>query len=493
MMMFALVFLSILSLPKGTTALVNNYNNNNHNNRDYVTVSAPEIRNKNNKILERVSQGSLVNLPYLIKNNSPKDYHSTLVIEVRDSNQFTTYLQQYNSTLAKYSKATVNASWLADKKGEYEIRSFLVTNSASSPPYSEVLSSVNILKIYVGMNAVVAPTYLKSPKVISEGNNNGNIIPIVSEPESDSAAELKQYALQRINDDRAEFGLSPVSMSNNRAAQVHADDVLKTRTISHWMTNGEKPYMTYSRLGGEGKVIQNVAVTGYGDNYDDCVSGAYACNKLDPYEQIDNTEYIMMYNDEDCCKDGHRENILDKFHTNVSIGIAYNDYFFVMVQNFENQYTVWTARVNDNNNNDDDDENPANNANTMITMAGSFTNNVDGNRGNNLSLENVQVYYDNTPTPEIYQEHKNDGSYGPGKFIGLVVEPLPAGKYYKAPSNFALVVAQTWEVTTSEFRINFSLENLFKEHGSGVYTVVILAKDSKGEVLPTSETSVFLD
>jgi uncharacterized protein YkwD len=493
MMMSALVFLSIL-LPKGTAALVDNYNK--HNNRDYVTVTAPEIRNHNNQKLERLAQGSLVNLPYLVKNNSPKNYHSTLVVEVRDSNQFTTDLQQHNSMLAKYSESRMNTSWVAGKKGEYEIRSFLVADLTSSSSAPKVLSFVNILKIYVAQNEVVAPTRVEPPKlIVKEVNNSGNIVYIASDSDTDAVAELKQHALQKINDDRAEFGLSPVSMSNNRAAQIHADDVLKTRTISHWMTNGEKPYMTYTRLGGDGKVTQNIGIAGYGDHYDDCVSGAYVCNKLDPYEQIDNTEYIMMYNDEDCCKDGHRENILDKFHTNVSIGIAYNDYFFVMVQNFENQYTVWADRINDNNNDDDnnDDEDSSHTDNSVINMAGSFTNNADDNPDDHLSLENVQVYYDSTPTPEIYEEHKHDESYGPGEFIGLVVKPPPSGMFYRTPSNFGLVEAQTWDVTTSKFRINFSLENLFNKYGSGVYTIVILAKDSEGEVLATSETSVFLD
>ena len=76
---------------------------------------------------------------------------------------------------------------------------------------------------------------------------------------------MRQYALAKINEDRAKFGLSAVLLSDNKAAQVHSEDVFKTKQISHWMTNGEKPYMTYSRYGGVGDVGQNVDVEGFGE------------------------------------------------------------------------------------------------------------------------------------------------------------------------------------------------------------------------------------
>jgi hypothetical protein len=52
-----------------------------------------------------------------------------------------------------------------------------------------------------------------------------------------------------LNEDRAKYGLSPVLLSNNRGAQLHAEDILKTRQISHWTTDGMKPYMKYTIYG----------------------------------------------------------------------------------------------------------------------------------------------------------------------------------------------------------------------------------------------------
>jgi hypothetical protein len=62
-----------------------------------------------------------------------------------------------------------------------------------------------------------------------------------------SGTQLQNYALQLINQDRVQAGLVPVQLSSNQAAQAQAKDVLNTRQISHWMTDGEKPYMTYTR------------------------------------------------------------------------------------------------------------------------------------------------------------------------------------------------------------------------------------------------------
>ena len=58
--------------------------------------------------------------------------------------------------------------------------------------------------------------------------------------------ELKQYALKKINESRAKYGLPVVELGENNAAQVHANELLKTEMLSHWTTDGMKPYMRYS-------------------------------------------------------------------------------------------------------------------------------------------------------------------------------------------------------------------------------------------------------
>lgn len=127
----------------------------------------------------------------------------------------------------------------------------------------------------------------------------------IFQPTRPTLDELRQHALQKINDDRAQFGLPPVQLSDNAAAQAHAEDVFMTRKISHWMTNGEKPYMTYTRYGGTGEVGQNVAVEGYSEaDATSCRNGLAICKHTDPEKAIENAQYSMMYEDEECCDNG---------------------------------------------------------------------------------------------------------------------------------------------------------------------------------------------
>jgi uncharacterized protein YkwD len=67
---------------------------------------------------------------------------------------------------------------------------------------------------------------------------------------SGNTQALKSFALSEINEDRAEHGLSPLLESNNTAAQIHANELLQTKTISHMTMNGFKPYMLYSLYNG---------------------------------------------------------------------------------------------------------------------------------------------------------------------------------------------------------------------------------------------------
>ena len=56
--------------------------------------------------------------------------------------------------------------------------------------------------------------------------------------------------LDLINEERVKRGLNPAFMGSNAAAQAHADNLLETCTLSHWDSDGLKPYMKYSQAGG---------------------------------------------------------------------------------------------------------------------------------------------------------------------------------------------------------------------------------------------------
>ena len=132
--------------------------------------------------------------------------------------------------------------------------------------------------------------------------------------------------------------------------------------------------MAYSISGGKGFPTQNVAIAGYDNSQiKKCIN--VQCYKINPYEEIAKAEWNMIYNDTRCCNDDHRENILDKRHTHVSIGIAYDDYYLSLVQNFENNYLNLSK--------------PITHDNRHFDMAGYF---ISDNQ--KYEINSIGIYYD---------------------------------------------------------------------------------------------------
>jgi uncharacterized protein YkwD len=96
-------------------------------------------------------------------------------------------------------------------------------------------------------------------------NNGASTLPIQKPIITISYNEVVQYALRKINEDRSRFNIPAVKLSdnNNTAAQLQAEDMLRTRLISHYTSDGMKPYMEYTIFGGKGYVAQNVGYDGF--------------------------------------------------------------------------------------------------------------------------------------------------------------------------------------------------------------------------------------
>jgi hypothetical protein len=319
-------------------------------------------------------------------------------------------------------------------------------------------------------------------------NNNSNKN-VLSKPILES---LKQYALSKINKDRQQFGLHPVNFSENKAAQYQAQNVLSTMYMSHLTTDGQKPYMLYSNFGGTGKLRQNVAVIGDYYYFNKCIRGEIVCKKIDPYRTISLLEDIMMYNDAHADWH-HRYNILDKYSTNVSLGIAYNDYFFTIVQNFENNYIFFSKPI------------IMNNLTKHIEISGKILNNT--------KFHNIEVYYDSLPTDTFYQKYKDPNVYQPGKLVGAVKEATKIGFAIGDGNNNTLIenkqnnisssilllsnitminpIVEKYSKSDNIFDLVFDLSPFIKEYGKGVYTIMIILEDQKQNIFPGGERSIF--
>jgi hypothetical protein len=211
---------------------------------------------------------------------------------------------------------------------------------------------------------------------------------------------------------------------------------------------------------GTSYVEQNVAIRGY-DNSTiyKCKSKVLRCEKIDPYSEIDNAEWKMMYKDTVCCKNAHRNNILDMHHTNVSLGISYDRYYFAFVHHTK----------------------PITRDNRHIE--------ISGIKQKNGTLDNIGVYFDALPNHLTYEENRDKDSYGLGTLLASVVKPLPLFFNYKKPSNYTLIVADKWFQNTQSVNITFDLSSVLK--GTGVYTIVAYYKDGANR-FPVTTYSIFL-
>jgi hypothetical protein len=411
---------------------------------DSIGVIQPRIKDVFDRYISQAKTGSPVMLEVGIENNEDIVQPFVLLVEVRESSDITIFLAWQSGSLGPMEQSEVGVSWTPKNKGEYEIRAFAITDLQNA----EVLSELGSRVIEVGDSVEFMPP------ISDDGEQE-------SPPEQDSTLiALRQHALDRINEDRAEFGLEPVELSDNKAAQVHADEVLKTRFISHWMTNGEKPYMTYTRFGGLGAVSQNVGISGYADDYEGCISGHYYCEKIDPYKDIDTHQYTMMYEDKVCCDNGHRDNILDSHHTHVSIGIAYDDYFFVVVQNFEENYIDFERSLIS------DDRN--------VVLKGTIPPDT--------AFLTIYIGYDETPTSSVYENNKDKGFYDAGEIIAGVTD---GDSYY---SDIETITADSWMVTGNEIDIAFDLGPILDK--PGVYTIWAYLEEEDGRMFPVTSYSV---
>ncbi len=281
---------------------------------------------------------------------------------------------------------------------------------------------------------------------------------------------LASYALQLINQDRATTGAKPVALDYNRAAQQHADSMLYYGYFSHWDTQGYKPYMRYSLLGGTGGDAENIAWQLDSRGPFTTTSGVE--------KSINFSEFNMMYHDNDSigcfCNNGHRDNILNPLHNFVSIGIAYNGTSVYFDEEFENNYMNLNVAVA-----------PASASSPYYaTMTGTLTASV-------TVPNSIYIAFDNTPAAETpAQLNAGPHEYDPGTLVGGVLPKTGVLGDCGQFSSGTTVCADTWEFTSSAVDFAFALQPFVKNYGPGVYTIYVITGSSTDTTI--TSISVFV-
>ena len=299
----------------------------------------------------------------------------------------------------------------------------------------------------------------------------------IPEPRPLPIDELRQFALDLINKDRADHGAPPVKLGTNGAAQIHAEDALMHRYVGHWTVDGLKPYMLYAQAGGQGKVGENAA----GGYFDDCDAPLIYCNPSSPKEAIEGHQWAMMYDDAHADW-GHRDTIINPTYDTVNIGIAHSEWGTAFIQHFE---YVGLEYVDE----------PQIERGVLR-----FTARVRGND----DVDAVYVYYDPPPERKTTEEIGRLTSYCTGGgftdqcddieplFRVLVPPEIKWGEGYSyADLDPNDIVAQTWDQNGQQLEVGVDVSDFVTK--TGVYTLLVWTQGDDAKVLSQFPVLVGVD
>jgi uncharacterized protein YkwD len=275
--------------------------------------------------------------------------------------------------------------------------------------------------------------------------------------------QLIAYTLNLINTARSQAGLQNVTLSNTTSAQQHADSMLAYNYFSHWDPSGMKPYMRYTLLGGRGAVDENVAYEKY--IAETCIGALCSVRQINVTQNITNMENNMLYNDSICCNNGHRYNILDSNHNQVSIGVAFNKTTVYLVEDFINNYIDWQRNT--------------------PSVAG-YNVSLDGVSMPNTSLYAVQLTYEPLPTNMTTAQLNATSAYSEGQLVAGVVY----GPYHYR--NITNIRADYYNADGNTFDVRFGMSQLVGQYGPGVYTVYVYLNSTRLGPFPALDYSIFI-
>ncbi|MGH9858357.1 MAG: hypothetical protein ACRD4B_10980, partial [Acidobacteriota bacterium] len=93
-----------------------------------VIVTQPSMKNSDGTVLSEVGIGQQVALSTTITNDNDSKQPFTCIFDVRDSNGVTVYLSWLSGTLPPNDRFDIGLSWNPEKRGSYEVRTFVVSD-----------------------------------------------------------------------------------------------------------------------------------------------------------------------------------------------------------------------------------------------------------------------------------------------------------------------------------------------------------------------------
>ncbi|MCY4652043.1 MAG: CAP domain-containing protein, partial [Dehalococcoidia bacterium] len=380
--------------------------------------------------------------------------------------------------------------------------------STPTPTQTAVPSPIPIATILA--TDLTTPTITPLPTNTTVTTNTPTPIPTRKTAVSPDLRHLeeKMFMLDLINTERAKAELAPVVLGDNIAAQLHAEAALKNCFASHWGIDGLKPYMRYSLAGG----YQSNGENGSGSDY--CIKASDGYRAIRSINSEISEAMVGWMGSQ-----GHRRNILGKWHKKVNIGLAWDSYNFLAYQHFEGDYVEY-------------DELPSI-QDDILSLSGRTKNGARFDSDRDLG---IQIYYDPPPHALTRGQVTRTYCYGSGLQIAALREPLTGGAYWTTdgyvtthnpcpdpydvpadargprshdeahrfwkaaydlsqkliehPTTVPWITARKWSVREEAFSVTADLSDLIAQHGDGVYTILVWGKlGIEDEVI--SEYSIF--
>ena len=240
--------------------------------------------------------------------------------------------------------------------------------------------------------------------------------------------------LEIVNTERSQAGLSALELDDLacRVANDHARDMATGRFLSHWGSDGRKPYERYSFAGGIDAIQENVSAA---DNILSVTPNGVAGDLLDMHTTM---------HDETRPNDGHRQAILASQHTHAGFGIALNGHSLRLSELYVSRYL---------------EVNPfprQAKRQTTVILTGKLLNAKH-------FLHEVDVFFEPLPTPPSADWLRTPRGYAlPDEYVGLRPQ-APHGAHYGDGSTGDY----EWG-SNGKFRVSAKLSRNLP----GIYTIV---------------------
>ena len=271
----------------------------------------------------------------------------------------------------------------------------------------------------------------------------------------DDVPPAREQLLRMVNEERSQAGLGTLELDDLacKVATDHAVDMSKGEFLSHWGSDGRKPYHRYSFAGGTDAVQENASAA-------DNIQSLAPTGVLKDLHDM----HLSMLNEKPP-NDGHRRTILFPVHTHVGFGIALQGFHLRLAELYVAKY----VRV---------DPIPQRvKPKQSVLFSGRVLNPEN-------ELAGVDVYYEPLPTPPQIEWLRVARSYGMPDERESFQPRLPAGLLYTDGTKGEIEM-----LAGRNFRVRVPLSRI-----PGINTIMVwLSKGENGVPFPASQICVLVE